>query len=159
MKARWCAKNSARFSRGTYNPVVDFGELNTARSASPKFTTGYNACMIRTVIKWVLIAAVIILILLWLWAGGFTSVRNFIRTIPNPIDIIWGDATSTYQINLPWQSAIPQGPDISGLTDAGDAQLDQVSDEQGGTNEGGSNGAQQSYGTPSPYRGMVTLPQ
>ena len=115
--------------------------------------------MIRTVIKWVLIAAVVLLVLLWLWAGGFTSVRNFVRTIPNPIDIIWGNATSTYQINLPWQSAIPQGPDISGLTDEGDAQLDQMPDEQSSTSQGGVNGAQQSYGTPSPYRGMVSLSQ
>ncbi|OGG54748.1 hypothetical protein A3C20_03975 [Candidatus Kaiserbacteria bacterium RIFCSPHIGHO2_02_FULL_55_25] len=111
--------------------------------------------MIRTVIKWVLISAVILLILLWLWAGGFTSVRNFVRTIPNPIDIIWGNATSTYQINLPWQSAIPQGPDISGLTDAGDAQLDQTPEETGAA----SGGTQTSYGVPSPYRGMVALSQ
>ncbi|MEK7093142.1 MAG: hypothetical protein AAB927_01520 [Patescibacteria group bacterium] len=112
--------------------------------------------MIRTVVKWVLISAVILLILLWLWAGGFTSVRNFVRTIPNPLDIIWGNATSTYQINLPWQQAIPQGPDISGLTDAGDAQLDQTPDEQSGTTGAT---AQTSYGVPSPYRGMVTLSQ
>ena len=111
--------------------------------------------MIRTVVRWVLIAAVVVLILWWLWVGGFSAVANFIRTIPNPIDIIWGNATSSYAVNLPWQSAIPQGPDISGLTDTGDAQLDQTSD----TAQQSGNVTQINYGTPSPYRGMITLSQ
>jgi hypothetical protein len=115
--------------------------------------------MIWTVLKYVIVAVVVLLILLWLWAGGFTRVVNFVETIPNPIDVIRGTATSSYAVNLPWQNAIPQGPDISGLTEAGDALTVQNSDAQSGASQGtsGASGTQTSYGTPSPYRGMVTL--
>lgn len=122
--------------------------------------------MVKTILKYVIIAALVLLVLMWLWAGGFSAIARFVRTIPNPIDIIWGNATSSYSITLPWQSAIPQGPDISGLTDAGSAASEDISsgysaDDARSAYEAtqAQTQAQQSFGTPSPYVGYVTLSQ
>lgn len=77
--------------------------------------------MIRTVVKWVLIAMLVLLAALWLYAGGFTQITRFVRTIPNPIDIIWGTSTSTYEVILPWQIDVPHGADIDALVQEGNA--------------------------------------
>lgn len=59
----------------------------------------------------------VVLLAMWLWTGGWTLIKQTVRALPNPIDILWGTSTSTYRIVLPGQPAIPQGPDISNLTD------------------------------------------
>jgi hypothetical protein len=115
------------------------------------------------IIKIVLIAAVIVLILLWLWGGGFSSTAQFVRTIPNPLDIIFGNSTSTYAITFPWQMSPPHGPDISGLTQAGSETLGQSAQDQPSDSPDQSIRVEaqvqnsRTYGTPSPYAGKVIL--
>lgn len=75
--------------------------------------------MVRTVLKYVAIAMVVLVAIAWLWSGGYRGIVNFVRTIANPIDIIWGTSTSTYEVALPWQVAIPQGADIELLMSEG----------------------------------------
>lgn len=116
---------------------------------------GYNAFMIATVLKWVAISMVALLIIFWLWSGGAGAVVRFVKTIPNPIDLIWGEGTSTYSVALPWQISIPQGPDISGLADQGDTQLAQYSSDTSGTPSVPQQ--TQPNGSPSPYAGSVSL--
>lgn len=77
--------------------------------------------MLRTVIKWVLIGMLVLLAALWLYSGGFTQIVRFVRTIPNPIDIIWGNSTSTYEVLLPWQIDVPHGADIDALVEQGNS--------------------------------------
>jgi hypothetical protein len=116
--------------------------------------------MIARVLRILVAAAILILIALWLFSGGWRSVVTFVKTIPNPIDIIWGNATSTYQIHFPWELEAPRGPDISGLAQQGGAQL-------GGSTLSAPSGAiythsnvdTASFGSPSPTRGTVSLSQ
>lgn len=86
--------------------------------------------MVRTVLKYVAIGMVLLLVLAWLWAGGGAQIVRFVRTIPNPIDIIWGNSTSTYKIDLPWQVPIPQGPDIELLAAEGQEAYESTSGEE-----------------------------
>jgi hypothetical protein len=120
--------------------------------------------MIWRVIKIVLALAVIALLLLWLWGGGFSGVVAFVKTIPNPIDIIWGNSTSTYAIRFPWQLQTPRGPDISGLAQQGDALSGNTPGTTGGGYSSGSDSTdveaqtkQQAFGSPSQQRGEVSL--
>ncbi|HVU75284.1 MAG TPA: lamin tail domain-containing protein [Candidatus Paceibacterota bacterium] len=114
--------------------------------------------MIGRILRILIGAAILLLILMWLFSGGWHSVVNFVRTVPNPIDIIWGNATSTYQIHFPWEIQAPRGADISGLAQAGDTQL-------GGTSLSAPSGAlyahssvdAASFGSPSPMRGQISL--
>ena len=116
--------------------------------------------MIGRVLRILIAAAIIVLILMWLFTGGWHTVVNFVKTIPNPIDIIWGNATSTYQIHFPWELEAPRGPDISGLAQQGDAQL-------GGSSLSAPSGSiythstvdAASFGSPSQLRGSVSLSQ
>lgn len=120
---------------------------------------------LRVILRWVIIAVVILLLLMWLYAGGWANIKAAVAEMPNPLDIIWGTSTSTYQVKLPWQIDIPQGPDISGLTGQGDAQTDSSSDPssqlQDLQNQYNDLSAQaqdaKNRGTPSPYQGVVTL--
>ncbi len=75
--------------------------------------------MVRTVLKYVLIGMVVLIVVGWLWGGGWRGIVSFVRTIPNPIDILWGTSTSTYEVRLPWAIDIPHGPDIELYVDAG----------------------------------------
>lgn len=77
--------------------------------------------MIRTVLWYVLIGMVLLLAGAWLWLGGASRVASFVKTIANPFDIIFGTSTSTYKVELPWQLPVPQGPDIEGLANEGEA--------------------------------------
>ncbi|MHB1086945.1 MAG: hypothetical protein ACYCZ0_04330 [Minisyncoccota bacterium] len=86
--------------------------------------------MIRTVLWWVLIGMVILLAGAWLWVGGASRIVSFVKTIANPIDIIWGTSTSTYKVELPWQLPIPQGPDIEGLANEGEAYENMSAEER-----------------------------
>jgi hypothetical protein len=114
--------------------------------------------MIARILRILIAAAILLLILLWLFTGGWHTVVNFVKTIPNPIDIIWGNATSTYQIHFPWEIEMPRGADISGLAQSGDTQL-------GGSSLSAPSGAiythgavdAATFGSPSPMRGAVSL--
>ncbi len=112
--------------------------------------------MIKQVLIYVFIAMVVALVAMWLWAGGARQVISVVKTIPNPVDIIWGTSTSTYHIDLPWQQPIPQGPDISGLVeqyaDYSDAPQDQSPSESGTQRE-------RTLGIASSYAGSVDLSQ
>jgi hypothetical protein len=68
--------------------------------------------MVRTVLKYVVLGMVLLLVVGWLWGGGWRGIVSFVRTIPNPIDILWGTSTSTYEVRLPWAIDVPHGPDI-----------------------------------------------
>lgn len=73
--------------------------------------------MIKKILTYLILGMLAVLLALWLWTGGWAAIKQAVRTVPNPIDIIWGTSTSTYSITLPGQPAIPQGPDISNITD------------------------------------------
>lgn len=73
--------------------------------------------MVKKILIYVVSGIVIVLIAMWLWTGGWTLIKQTVRDMPNPIDVLWGTSTSTYKITLPGQPAIPQGADISNLTD------------------------------------------
>jgi len=119
--------------------------------------------MIKTVLKYVAIGMVVLLVGLWLWAGGFSQIVRFVKTIPNPIDIIWGTSTSTYQVVLPWQLPIPQGSDITDLTEEGaryerDIEEERLNDLQGQYSDLEAKATRQrETGPTSPYAGSVSL--
>lgn len=118
--------------------------------------------MLWSVLKYVAVAIALLLIILWLWAGGASAIVRFVKTIPNPIDIIWGNSTSTYQVLLPWQIPIPQGPDISGLVEnAGDdtsAHQDQLNNLQEQYNQLSQEAQKrQVSGVTSPYANAISL--
>lgn len=120
--------------------------------------------MVRTVLKYVAIAMVALLIILWFWLGGFSQIVRFVKSIPNPIDIIWGTSTSTYSVVLPWQIPVPQGPDIEGLANEGAAlenastqeRLEELQRQYDSIQNNGSENALPP-GAQSPYFGRVTL--
>jgi len=108
--------------------------------------------MIRTILKYLLVGMVIALVLLWLWSGGWTLIKIEVANLGNPIDILRGTSTSTYQIRLPFSPSVPQGPDISGLVARGDSMSD------GGSSDGTQiSGTASGSGAPSIYQGEVTL--
>lgn len=106
--------------------------------------------MIRTILKWLLLGMILALILLWLWSGGWALIKQEVAALKNPIDILTGKTSGTYQIRLPFSPAIPQGPDISGLVQRGDS----ISGEDEGAP---SQGVGSAYGVASPYQGQITL--
>ncbi len=72
--------------------------------------------MIKKILTYLIAGILIVLLAIWLWTGGWTLIKNAVRGVPNPIDIIWGTSTSTYAIKLPGEPTMPQGPDISNIT-------------------------------------------
>lgn len=119
--------------------------------------------MVRTVVKWVLVGMVALLILLWLYTGGFSQVVRFVRTVPNPIDIIWGNSTSTYGVVLPWQISVPHGADIDALVREGNAYVDDDTEAQLEDFEAESSRLEEETrrlhmeGERSPYYGKISL--
>lgn len=125
--------------------------------------------MIWRVIKLLLLGGVTLLILFWLWTGGFSRVANFVKTIPNPTALLWGGESGQYEIRFPWQISTPQGPDISGLVGTGgstgasngvstadaQAQLDQAQAQYADIQKQLEDA--KAYGNPSPYSGRASL--
>lgn len=122
---------------------------------------------VRSILWYVLVGIVVILALAWLWAGGWANIKAAVAGMPNPLDIIWGTSTSTYQIRLPWQIDVPQGPDISGLAEDGN---NQSSNRSSGDSSARLSDLQSRYdslsaqardprlkGAPSPAAGLVTI--
>lgn len=68
--------------------------------------------MVWRILKYVLVALVAILIVMWLWSGGWRAIVTQVKTIPNPVNILLGSESGSYVIQLPWQVPIPQGADI-----------------------------------------------
>lgn len=115
--------------------------------------------MIARILRLLIGAAILVLILMWLLSGGWSTVVSFVKTIPNPIDIIWGNATSTYQIRFPWEIELPRGADISGLAGQGDTQLGGSSISAPNTRYVNTSVDAASFGSPSPMRGHVSIAQ
>lgn len=116
--------------------------------------------MVTKVLIWLAICMVLGLGALWLYAGGYREIVSFVRTIPNPVDIIWGTSTSTYRIKLPWEVAIPQGPDISGYATDEDGRdpSEQLADLEDQYKELEAKSKKlRIYGAPSSYAGRVVL--
>ena len=115
--------------------------------------------LILKVLKYVAFGAVVVLILMWLWSGALGQIVTFVRTIPNPIDIFLGRSTDSYQITLPWQVSIPQGPDLAaydyGIQDSPQEQLDAIEQQYESLKQSAEN--LRVFGTPSPYAGRVSL--
>jgi hypothetical protein len=96
---------------------------------------------------------------LFFLTGGWSKLSRAAGSLSNPLSLIFGNGTSTYSIQLPWQASLTQGPDISQYT--GQEQVDgqrQVSDTQ----QESESLLQQTYdaksfGDPSPYRGEILL--
>lgn len=112
--------------------------------------------MLWRIIQILFICAVIVLILMWLFAGGFSQIVRTVETIPNPIDILWGNSTSTYKIKFPWEIQSPRGPDISGLAAQGDA-LSGTSPDAPYSQDVSQETSVRNFGTPSQYRGQVSI--
>ena len=112
---------------------------------------------VRSILRWLFIAMIITIILLWLWAGGWTLIKREVRALPNPLDILFGTSTSTYKITLPWAVAIPQGPDISGLAEEGDALSGGDENESVQPTDTSRRAQALQSGIASPYRGIVVL--
>lgn len=121
--------------------------------------------MIWRVVKLVLLVGVTLLLLLWLWGGGFARIVNFVKTIPNPISILLGKQDGQYEVRFPWQVAIPQGPDISGLTGSGSSAQLSTSDAQEQLSQAQTQYDEiqkqleeaKAFGNPSPYANRATL--
>ncbi len=121
--------------------------------------------MIKKILFYIVMAMLIALALVWLLSGGWSQIVRTVKHFPNPIDIIWGNSTSTYGVELPWQISVPQGPDISGLADdyaqyesANTDPQSQLTDLQNQYSDLQTQiQATQSLGVLSPYRGHVSL--
>ena len=122
--------------------------------------------MIRKILIYVIAGMIIVLLSMWLWTGGWALIKQAVRGVPNPIDIIWGNSSSTYAIVLPGQPPMPRGVDISDLagsyadTNTADAPS---AEEQAAQQQAQYNAqlAQQQAAahaaTQSPYAGIVAL--
>lgn len=118
--------------------------------------------MVRTIVKYVLIAMVAILILMWLWAGGWRAIATHVKSIPNPVNILLGGESGSYVIQLPWQVPIPQGPDVSPYVLSHDlgssnATADQIADLEREYESLKDQAAAQQYGVRSPLAGSVRI--
>ena len=120
----------------------------------------YNTPMVFRILKYVLLAIIIVIIALWFWTNGWSGIVSFVRTIPNPVDILLGRSSDSYVVQLPWQIPIPQGPDISGyadieLPDDPGARLDEIEAEYERIKRSAED--LQAFGEPSQYRGTILL--
>lgn len=117
--------------------------------------------MIKRILIVLFIFMVIALASLWLITGGVGKISNAARSLGNPLSLIVGNGTDTgYSIHLPWQPTnLDLGTDISQYSD-GQGQTDtqtvdqiqsQTDDIQKQIND------VKKFGTPSPYKGEVTL--
>ncbi|MDB5237982.1 MAG: hypothetical protein JWM46_252 [Candidatus Kaiserbacteria bacterium] len=123
--------------------------------------------MIKTILTYVIAGMIIVLVCMWLWTGGWALIKQSVRNMPNPIDIIWGNSSSTYAIVLPGQPPIPQGPDISNLTDqyadSGTSNTQDISPEERQAQQQAQNNAIRAQAqaaqhvNDSPYAGVVSL--
>jgi len=118
--------------------------------------------MVTRILILVLIGALLLAGLLWLFTGGLSGIISFVRTVPNPIDIIWGDDAREYKVRLPWELEAPRGPDISGLTGVSDEGGAHVSEElrslEGRYRELETQAEEsEKFGAPSSLRGQVRL--
>ncbi len=122
--------------------------------------------MITTILKWVGITIVVLLILLWLVTGGIGKIIETARNITSPIASIFAFATSTgTAFRLPWQPDYIT-PNIPDMVDSGG---DDPNTSPQSTDQGLSDSERQydsltakmiaakNFGTPSPYRGQVTI--
>ena len=120
---------------------------------------GYNAYMVKRIIIILFWFMVLALIVLWLWAGGTGKIYRAVRAIPNPVDILWGNSTGTYGVAMPWQIAVPQGPDLSGYAEEFDAANTDPQVSQDAPQSQVRSQVQDPHliGVPSPHAGEVTL--
>lgn len=117
---------------------------------------------VRSILGYVFVSVILILMLAWLWAGGWANIRTAVADMPNPLDIIWGESTATYEVDLPWQLNVPQGPDISGLVEGSagaegspEEQLAQLQEQYDALQRQAQD--PRAKGAPSPYAGSVSL--
>lgn len=106
--------------------------------------------MVWTIVKWVFWGFIVILALLWLISGGPQKVVDAASSLVNPFG---GAGTSTFE--LPWQIALPRGPDISNLAAQYDATVSSVDSQTPATDQ--SPRQSPDLGTPSPFAGGVRL--
>jgi hypothetical protein len=94
--------------------------------------------MVRTVLWYLFIALIAVLVIVWLIGGGIGKIQAAAKSFSNPFtsDLFGGGA-----VQLPWAIPIPQGVDISNLTD----------------NSGQSASQAQTLGNPSSYGNQIAL--
>jgi hypothetical protein len=118
---------------------------------------------IWTILRVVLILAVLALIIYWLVTGGPQAAWRAGQNFTNPIALIFDNGTSTGTfMHLPWQTETTRGPDISGYVGVADQQLEDANGGSSQASQPSPNASEvtariQQYGTPSPYAGEVTL--
>jgi hypothetical protein len=108
--------------------------------------------MIKTVLLWTLVAFVLVLIIFWIFTGGFSSVARTAHTLINPIDLLGTGTTTGSLLRLPWQPADnpARGPDISGYATEADNYAQNMSDNTSASQI-------KTFGNPSPFVGKVTI--
>jgi hypothetical protein len=104
--------------------------------------------MVKRVLWYLFIAIIVILIILWLLSGGIGKIKIAAKDFGHPLSNLESGAS----FMLPDQVPIPQGPDISVLTNspAAKAQLQNEQQDQ-------SQSQSQTFGNPSPYDNSFTL--
>ncbi len=110
-------------------------------------------------------AMVLSLIALWLWQGGYWAVARYAGMIPTPLSTLTNTSTTTYDFILPGQMEFPTVPDTFLMPDeenygAADYQNpeDRLYDLQAQYDDIEKDVRDlQTFGDPSPYRGMVRL--
>lgn len=114
--------------------------------------------MIKRILIVLGIVIVVGLIVLWLIQGGASAVARVARTITNPVELFFGDGSSSGLLRLPWQPTdLTRGPDISQFADEADRQLAGTVPDGLQDQEGDRVSRLESFGTPSRYVGMIRL--
>ena len=110
--------------------------------------------MIKTILIWTGILVIIGLLVIWLIQGGWSATANIVRNFTNPVDIIFGNGTTTgVLIHLPWEKDSVRGPDIGGY--AGEA--DRINGGASGDEQMAVAPRAEDIGTRSLYATEVTL--
>src|SRR6185312_7868683 len=96
--------------------------------------------MVRTIVKRLFWALIILLVIVWLLTGGIDKVKAATKYFGNPLSsVMYGGGA----VQLPWAVPIPQGADISNLVN--------------GSNSGSQNSQAESFGNPSPYANQLGI--
>ncbi len=120
--------------------------------------------MIKTILKWLLFSIIIVFIAIWLWSGGPGKAWREAKSYTNIIDVLFFKGTSTGSgFRLPWQPEFPVGPGIPQAGGAGEAPPEQTVQQKLAALENQyaqltmQEAEAKTFGTPSPFRGQVTI--
>ena len=110
--------------------------------------------MISTILKWLLVAMVLLAAFVWVLGGGFGKISSLAHSFSfgNPLSILTASSSLTH-FTLPGALPTPRGIDVSKLLQ-GSTVVQSSSDT---TDNESLVDAASDFGNPSPYRGSLTL--